>query len=108
MGDSMLFSNWRAKTAAIAAVLTACAAWTAVPASAATGPVSSTPAAGTPQLAPTGTTEQVRQLAQCGGTMYAVGSFTSIKRYSSTFPRDQRVQLQRHVAVHESRPGTPT
>jgi hypothetical protein len=57
------------------------------PASAATGPVSSTPAAGTPQLAPTGTTEQVRQLAQCGGTMYAVGSFTSIKRYSSTFTR---------------------
>lgn len=59
-----------------------------VPASAATGPVSSTPAAGTPQLATTGTTEQVRQLAQCGGTMYAVGSFTSIKRYSSTFARD--------------------
>ena len=57
------------------------------PASAATGPVSSTPAAGTPQLAPTGTTEQVRQLVQCGGTMYAVGSFTSIKRYSSTFTR---------------------
>jgi hypothetical protein len=49
------------------------------PATAATGPVSSTPAAGTPQLATTGTTEQVRQLVQCGGTMYAVGSFTSIK-----------------------------
>jgi hypothetical protein len=30
----------------------------------------------------------VRQLAQCGGTMYAVGSFTSIKRYSTTYPRN--------------------
>src|ERR1035441_4266485 len=48
--------------------------WAATPAPAATGPVSSTPAAGTPQLATTGTTEQVRQLAQCGGTMYAVGT----------------------------------
>jgi len=52
------------------------------------GPVSATPAAGTPQLATTGTTEQVRQLVQCGGTMYAVGSFTSIKRYSTTYPRN--------------------
>ena len=57
-------------------------------ASAATGPVSSTPASGTPQLNATGTTEQVRQLVQCGGTMYAVGSFTSIKRFSTTYTRD--------------------
>ncbi len=62
--------------------------WAVVPASAATGPVSSTPASGTPQLATTGTTQQVRQLAQCGGTMYAVGSFTSIKRFSTTYTRD--------------------
>ncbi len=55
---------------------------------AATGPVSSTPASGTPQLASTGTTEQVRQLVQCGSTMYAVGSFTSIKRFSTTYTRD--------------------
>ena len=55
---------------------------------AATGPVSSTPAVGTPQLNATGTTEQVRQLVQCGSTMYAVGSFTSIKRYSTTYTRD--------------------
>ena len=55
---------------------------------AATGPVSSTPASGTPQLASTGTTEQVRQLVQCGGTMYAVGTFTSIKRFSTTYTRD--------------------
>jgi hypothetical protein len=62
--------------------------WAAIPAGAATGPVSSTPAAGTPQLATTGTTEQVRQLVQCGSTMYAVGSFTQIKRYSTTYARN--------------------
>jgi hypothetical protein len=64
------------------------AASMAGPAQAATGPVSSTPAVGTPQLATTGSTEQVRQLAQCGGTMYAVGTFTSIKRYSTTYARN--------------------
>src|SRR5262249_59926313 len=48
---------------------------------AAAGPVSAVPAAGTPQLAPTGTTtEQIRQLVACGGTVYAVGSFTSISQ----------------------------
>ena len=62
--------------------------WAALPAQAATGPVSSTPAAGTPQLAATGTTEQVRQLAQCGGTMYAVGIFTMIQRSSTTYTRN--------------------
>ena len=62
--------------------------WTAVPAHAATGPVSTTPAAGTPQLNTTGTTEQVRQLAQCGSTMYAVGTFTSIKRFSTVYARN--------------------
>ena len=69
-----------------AAVLAA--TWAAVPAQAATGPVSSTPASGTPQLNTTGTTEQVRQLAQCGGTMYAVGTFTSIKRFSTVYARN--------------------
>jgi hypothetical protein len=62
--------------------------WAAVPAQAATGPVSTVPAAGTPQLASTGTTEQVRQLAQCGGTMYAVGTFTEIQRLSATYARN--------------------
>ncbi len=54
------------------------------PASAAgpTGPVSATPA-NTPQLNTTGAVEQVRQLVQCGGTMYAVGTFTSIKHNST-------------------------
>ncbi len=74
-------------TAAVAAVLTVGAA-TMAPAGAATGPVSPTPAAGTPQLATTTTTEQVRQLADCGGTMYAVGTFTSISQGATTVTRN--------------------
>jgi hypothetical protein len=35
-------------------------------------PVSPVPAAGTPALVPSGTTEQVRQLMQCGGIAYLV------------------------------------
>jgi hypothetical protein len=46
------------------------------------GPVLATPA-NTPQLNTTGAIEQVRQLVQCGGTMYAVGTFTSIKHNST-------------------------
>ena len=62
----------------------------AVPAAAApTGPVSGTPAVGTPVLANLGSqTQKVRQLVQCGGTMYAVGSFTSIKKGSTVYTRD--------------------
>ena len=55
-------------------------------ASGAAGPVSTTPASGTPQLAPSGSVEQVRQLVECGGTMYAVGSFTKIKKGQTTYP----------------------
>jgi hypothetical protein len=76
----------RAGLATAAAALVA-AGWS-LPAQAATGPVSKTPAAGTPQLATTGTTEQVRQLAQCGATMYAVGTFTEIQRSSTTYARN--------------------
>ena len=61
--------------------------WLAGPASAATGPVSRTPAAGTPQLATTGTTEQVRQIVKCGGTMYAVGRFSAISWNGHTYRR---------------------
>jgi hypothetical protein len=57
-------------------------------ASAQTGPVSPVPDTGTPALAPTGVTEQVRQLVECGGTMYAVGSFTQISQGGVTYPRD--------------------
>jgi hypothetical protein len=73
--------------AAVAAVLTVAAAGLA-PAAAATGPVSAAPAAGTPQLATTTTTEQVRQLADCGGNMYAVGTFTSISASNGAFTRN--------------------
>jgi len=64
----------------------ATASTAAVPA-APTGPVSATPPTGLPKLAPTAATETVRQLVQCGGTMYAVGSFTSIQRFTTTYPR---------------------
>jgi hypothetical protein len=53
-----------------------------------TGPVSSAPATGTPKLAATGTTETVRQLVQCGTTMYAVGSFSEVQRGTTTYPRN--------------------
>jgi hypothetical protein len=46
------------------------------------------PASGTPTLVDTGTTEQIRQLVQCGGTMYAVGTFTEIKHGSTTYSRN--------------------
>jgi hypothetical protein len=57
-------------------------------AAAQSGPVSPHPATGTPALAPTGTTEQVRQIVACNGVMYAVGSFTRISQGSQTFTRD--------------------
>jgi len=55
---------------------------------AATGPVSAIPLAGTPALASTGSTEQIRQLADCGGTMYAVGTFTEITWNGTTYTRN--------------------
>jgi len=58
------------------------------PALGATGPVSPTPVAGTPTLVPNGTTEEIRQVADCGGTMYAVGTFTSIGQGGTTFTRN--------------------
>src|SRR5215468_4869887 len=67
-----------AGSALIAGIAASALCLPAAPALAATGPVSPTPVAQTPTLAPTGTTETVRQVAECGGNMYAVGSFTSI------------------------------
>jgi hypothetical protein len=84
----MRHSKGLAKILLSAGALALSTIWIAGPASAATGPVSATPASGTPQLANTGTTQQVRQLVQCGGTMYAVGSFTSIKWKSTTYTRN--------------------
>ena len=57
-------------------------------AAAQSGPVSPNPATGTPALAKTATTEQIRQLVACGGTMYAVGTFTSISQGGQTVTRN--------------------
>ena len=53
------------------------------------GVVSAAPATNTPHLKATedNPTEQIRQLVQCGGTMYAVGTFTTIIRQSNTYTR---------------------
>jgi hypothetical protein len=88
MQRSRLSSWGRAAAIPVGAVLSVALLATPSQASPATGPVGSTPAANTPQLAPNGSTEQVRQLVQCGGTMYAVGNFTSIKRISTTYSRN--------------------
>ena len=37
---------------------------------------------------PNGTTEEIRQIADCGGTMYAVGTFTSISGSNGSFTRN--------------------
>jgi hypothetical protein len=85
-----MFSRRRWASIAVAASVITLASGLAAPgaALAATGPVSTTPASGTPQLANTGKTQKVRQLVQCGNTMYAVGSFTTIQRFSTTYTRN--------------------
>src|SRR4051812_42874769 len=64
----------------------------AVPAGAVVGgPPGVTPASWTPQLATNGTdgsVEQIRHLAQCGSTMYAVGRFTSVKKGATAVARN--------------------
>ncbi len=81
-------AHWRRKTgvrsALIAASTVGALCLPAAPASAATGPVSPTPVAGTPTLVATGTTEEIRQIADCGGTMYAVGTFTQISGWNGS------------------------
>jgi hypothetical protein len=55
------------------------------------GPVSTTAASWTPQLATSGTdgsVEQVRQLVQCGSTMYAVGRFTRVRKTTTIVTRN--------------------
>jgi hypothetical protein len=65
-----------------------------VPQGTATGPVSAKPASGTPQLAQTGNTaERVRQLVQCGRTMFAVGSFTEIEWNGKVYDRSNVVSF---------------
>jgi hypothetical protein len=58
------------------------------------GVVSPAPASGTPRLASSSQPrEQIRQLARCGGVMYAVGSFGSIKQGSRTYARTDIVSF---------------
>jgi hypothetical protein len=53
------------------------------------GVVKSTPPTTLPHLpASTSQTEQIRQLVQCGDTMYAVGTFSSIRKGSTTYTRN--------------------
>ena len=52
------------------------------------GIVAAEPTPGTPHFpATTATVEQVRQLAQCGRTMYAVGSFSVVEQGGRTYTR---------------------
>ena len=53
------------------------------------GVVSATPASGTPHLNATADSpvQQIKQLVECGGNMYAVGSFTEIQQGSTTYDR---------------------
>ncbi len=78
-------------SAALSAVAAAVTAFSAA-ATAATGvSVSPTPVSWTPTLATSGTdgtVEQIRQVVQCGGTMYAVGRFTSIAQNGVTYARN--------------------
>jgi hypothetical protein len=78
---------WSAVAVGATTVVVAGLTLAAPAAGAATGPVSASPASGTPELANTGATQIVRQIAQCGSFVYAVGSFTTIKRYSTAYTR---------------------
>src|SRR5689334_21068592 len=53
------------------------------------GVVTTTPPTNLPHL-PASTTQtwQIRELVQCGNTMYAVGTFSAIKRGSTTYTRN--------------------
>jgi hypothetical protein len=60
------------------------------------GAVSATPAANTPHLKSSDNdpVQQIRQLVQCGGTMYAVGSFSEIVKGSTTYTRENIFSFQ--------------
>ncbi len=59
-----------------------------------TGPVSATPVTATPHLASSGsTTQQIRQIVQCKGTMYAVGTFSAIEQGTTSFVRHNVVSF---------------
>jgi hypothetical protein len=55
---------------------------------ASTGPVSTTPASNTPHLATSKTEQNIRQIVQCGNTMFAVGHVWKVNQAGHTFNRD--------------------
>src|SRR6266568_7120313 len=75
-------------SALIAGVIVSAMCVPPLPALAQTGKVSPNPEAGTPTLVATGVTETIRHLADCGGIMYAVGTFTEISGSNGTFSRN--------------------
>ncbi len=83
----MRFSSRMLLGSAGLAVLTA-AAGLAGTASPALASVSPHPASGTPAFPNSGPAEQMRQLVQCGGTMYGVGSFHTITQGGKSTTRD--------------------
>ena len=52
-----------------------------------TGQVGTTASSGTPALSSSNTGQQIRDLVQCGSTMYAVGTVTSLTQGGKTFAR---------------------
>jgi hypothetical protein len=86
----LIFSKTAATTAAAAATALAFAGLApATQAATPPGPVLAVPVTSIPHFpAQTATVEQIRQIAQCGNTMYAVGSFSVVKRQSTTYARN--------------------
>jgi hypothetical protein len=68
---------------ALASVMSATGAFAAGPA----GPPSLTAASGTPHLVTTSANQNIRQLVQCGSTMYAVGTLTEVAKGSTHYLR---------------------
>ncbi|HUC58319.1 MAG TPA: hypothetical protein VMA95_13025 [Streptosporangiaceae bacterium] len=91
-------------TAAVAAALLAAQAATAVPVRTARpqqmapvpiGPVQLKPMTTTPHLLPTASpAQQVRQLVQCKGTMFAVGTFSTIEQGTQTYARQNAMSFK--------------
>ncbi len=91
-----------AVTVAAAAALVAAATGSGVAQAVVAGPVSSVAATFTPSIADSGTdgsVEQVRQIVQCGSTMYAVGRFTHIKQGGVTYARSNVVSFSASTGV---------
>lgn len=64
------------------------------------GPVSTIPATWTPHFpASSSPAYTVRQLSQCGPIMYAVGTFATIQRYSTTYSRNNAFSFTASTGV---------